>query len=633
MKKITALVLLLALAISATAQPYSSSSRKAVKLYQEARQNYRLHYFPKSEELLQKAIDKDEQFVEAYLLLAEVYHKMQKTEKEFETYQKAISVNRDFFPKAMLFAAQSGFSIGKYKESLDYLEKFLSFEKISEKDKKVAQHWLRKARFAVWAVENPVPFEPQNIGENVNSQFDEYWPSLTIDEQTLIFTRSDIKNRTQEDFFASQKAAGNWQPAYNLGAPVNTAGNEGAQAVSADGQQIFYTFCTCPDGLERCCDIYVTQKNGQRWIRPRPVRGKLNSKHWDAQPSISADGQALYFVSNRPGGKGGKDIWISHRTPYGEWSTPQNAGDSINTPGNESSPFIHPDNQSLYFASDFLPGMGGFDMFLARKTDDGNWTTPKNLGYPINTFHNENGLIVNAKGELAFFASDRLGKHNKDIYAFPLATQTKPKPVTFVKGIVYDAKTKQKLRAKFELIELESEKTLFTSFSSPQTGDFLVALPLNKNYALNVHRKGYLFYSENFSLEGIDTTKPYRLDVPLQPILVGQRTVLKNIFFETASYQLKPESNAELNKLVAFLKQNPELNIEIGGHTDNEGTKKYNQQLSENRAKAVYQYLIEHSIGPERLSYKGYDFSQPIATNETPQGRALNRRTEFKIVE
>jgi outer membrane protein OmpA-like peptidoglycan-associated protein len=311
-----------------------------------------------------------------------------------------------------------------------------------------------------------------------------------------------------------------------------------------------------------------------------------------------------------------------------------NIGDPINTDKEENSPFIHFDNRTLYFCSDGHTGMGGRDLYFTKLDSSGKWMAPVNLGYPINTCADEFGLIVNTKGDTAYFSSDKEGGKGKlDLYCFELNKENRPMPVTYVKGIVFNNETKEKIEARFELINLKTGKIVYTSFSDPVKGDFLVTLPSENDYALNVSKEGYLFYSDNFSLKGNwSIIEPFIKNIPLQPIKVGESVVLRNIFFETAKYDLKTESVIELDKLVAFLKTNDKLKIEISGHTDNIGTKEYNQILSENRAKSVYNYLIEIGIDKARLTFKGFGDTKPIDTNDTDAGRSNNRRTEFKII-
>ena len=337
-------------------------------------------------------------------------------------------------------------------------------------------------------------------------------------------------------------------------------------------------------------------------------------------------------MSNRKGGYGGMDIWKCYIKDDNTWSEPVNLGSKINTSGNEMSVFIHPDNQTLYFSSNGHPGMGKDDLFLSRTDESGEWGEPQNLGYPINTPGDEWRLVVNAKGDKAYYASDRPGGYGLlDLYVFDLPANEKPQTVTYFKGKVYDALSKLPLGARFELIDLNTGKQVTLSYANNTTGEFLVCLPPNKNYGLNVSKDGYLFYSENFDLSTYKSAEPFQADVPLVSLKPGSKMILKNIFFETAKFNLKDQSKFELNKLIAFLNNNSAIKIEIGGHTDNIGDKKSNQLLSENRAKAVYEYLIAAKIPAERLTYNGYGDRQPIADNKTEVGRAKNRRTEFMI--
>ena len=432
----------------------------------------------------------------------------------------------------------------------------------------------------------------------------------------------------------SKKVDGKWQKRSNVGPPINTPANEGAQCISPDGQFLFYTLCNSPSGMGRC-DIYFSFKEGNKWSTPKNVGPPINSKYWDSQPSLSSDGNTLYFVSNRPGGKGEKDIWSSTLTKEGYWGAPVNLGDSINTEYSDMSPFIHPDNKTLYFASEGHPGMGKHDIFYARMKKDGTFGKPVNIGYPINTSSDEFSLIVNSKGNLAYYASSnrKEGFGNLDLYSFDLYEKARPTLVTYVKGKVFDVDTKKMLDAKLELLDLETSKVVTEIYSNAITGEYLVCLPANKNYAFNASRNGYLFYSENFSLiNRKNPEEPFLMDIPLKPIKTGEKVVLKNIFFETGKYNLKDESRSELNKLGDFLIKNPKVKIEVSGHTDNVGDQKMNQTLSLNRAKSVYDFLITNGIAAERLTYKGFGETQPVDSNDAEKGRAANRRTEFKVI-
>jgi outer membrane protein OmpA-like peptidoglycan-associated protein len=436
----------------------------------------------------------------------------------------------------------------------------------------------------------------------------------------------------EEDFFISTRTKDVWGKAKKMAPPINSHGNEGAQCISPDGHYMYLTICNKPEGFGSC-DLYFSKREGDRWSVPMNMGNLVNSTTWDSQPTISPDGKTIYFASAREGTKGNMDIW---KTTFedGMWQKPVNLGDSINTVKGEMSPFIHPDGQTLYFTSNGHMGMGGNDIYFARMDSAGNFHKPVNLGYPINTYKDEGFLIVNAKGDKAYFASDQLGgKGGLDLYTFDLYEAARPVTVTYMKGVVYDKNTNKKLDARFELIDLETGTVVVQSNSDPVSGEFLVSLPNEKNYALNVSKEGYLSFSENFTLKGThDQTDPFLKDVPLQPVETGAVVILKNIFFDFDRYELLPESRIELDRWVDHLKNNPRLKIEIGGHTDNKGSKEYNQVLSENRARSVYNYLVEKGVDKSRLTYKGYGLSQPIDTNETEAGRANNRRTEFKVL-
>jgi len=295
--------------------------------------------------------------------------------------------------------------------------------------------------------------------------------------------------------------------------------------------------------------------------------------------------------------------------------------------------FIHPDNQTLYFTSDGHVGMGGFDLYMSRRNDDGTWGKPVNLGYPINTEKDEMSLFVDARGRLAYINSDREGGYgSEDIYRFPIPKSIAPYPTTFMKGLVYDKETKDYLGASFELIDVETGNVVVESQSNLEDGQFIVCLPLGKNYALHVSKDGYLFYSEKFELSTGSFDKPFAMDVPLTPLKEGIDVVLNNVFFDLNKFDVLANSKAELDKLVEFLTNNKQLVIELSGHTDNQGSEDHNQVLSLNRAKSVKDYLVSRGIMETRVQTKGYGSTKPVASNDTAEGRSKNRRTVFTIV-
>jgi len=608
---------------------YSTTNEQAIKYFALASQNLDDHLYDEAIADLQKAIEEDSKFIEAHVLLADVYRQKWHYKEAVDQYRLALNINPEFNRSIYYRLGDCELHQAEYAEAKQHLEKYLSYENLTPQTAFYAQKFLADCNFSLEAIKHPVPFKPVNMGPEINTADDEYLPTITADESTIIFTR---KINNNEDFYKSVKVDGKWQTATYLSNNINTPQyNEGAQSISQDGKVLFFTGCNRPDGLGHC-DIYIALKKGDDWGKPFDLSPPVNTPGWEAQPSISSDGRTLYFVSNRKGGYGGYDIWKSTLTDKG-WGEPENLGPNINTAFNEQSPFIHPDDSTLYFCSDGWPGLGGKDLFVSRLGADGKWQKPTNLGYPINSSGDENGLTLTANGDDAFFSSNNLnGLGGFDIYTFELPANMRPHhSVTYVKGTVNDAITRQPLEAAVEIIDLQKNNPVYQDYSSAEKGDFLATITTGKNYGLNISKDGYLFYSANFSLVGHENKNPFNIAVLLQPIEVGNKVILKNIFFDTNKFDIKPDSKPELDKLIDFLNLNPTVHIEISGHTDNVGSDQSNQVLSENRAKAVYQYLIANKVNASRLIFKGYGETQPIAPNDNDENRARNRRTEFKI--
>lgn len=608
---------------------YTSTSKSAIKSFERASYLLDLNEFSQAKTELGFAIKQDDEFIEAYLLLADVYRVTFDIVNAKHNYRKAFELNPDFAPERYYYLADCELKTGDYKEAIEHYNTYLLKGNPNAERIKHTSKYLKDCNFAIDAIKKPVPFKPENLGPNINTVEQEYLAALTTDENTLIFTRQINRN---EDFYRSDKVNSDWAKAVYLSANINTPSyNEGAQCISPDGQFLFFTGCNRPDGLGRC-DIYVSLREGNGWSKPVNLGFPINTKGWESQPSLSSDGRTLYFVSDREGGFGSYDIWRSVLGSDGNWGNPENLGESINTSYDEQSPFIHPDNETLYFSSNGWMGLGHKDLFISRADTSGKWSKPENLGYPINTYGEESGLTITASGTKAYFSSDNFnGYGGFDIYSFDLPTSIKPKYVNYVKGIVFDEISKDPLAALVDIIDLKSGNSLHASYSNAVDGTFLTTLPTGDKYSLNVSMPGYLFYSENFSVERYKPGKPILLEVPLQKIAVGNRVILNNIFFDTNKFDLKIESKAELEKLIEFLEENPEVKIEIRGFTDDVGDDESNLELSQNRAKAVLNYLTNKGIAPDRITHKGFGETNPVADNKTVEGRAKNRRTEFII--
>ncbi len=626
-------------------QQLSTRSEKAEKAYYRGSDCYNMKELRCAEEEFRKAIKADEKFSEAWIVLGEVLADQERYSEALEAFSSAIKLGRTYYPEVLYFMGTLELKTGDYEKARYHFNEFLATQPASPRRVAMAQRQLADCEFAIQAMKNPVPFNPVNLGPEINSEFSEYFPCLTVDDQMILFTRripsQEIPGREQEDFYVSKKIDGQWTKAEPVGAPINTRYNEGAPTLSPDGSYLIFTACAAQGdyGLGRegygSCDLFISKKRGNSWNQPQNVGFPVNTAKWETQPSFSSDGRTLYFIRGFNDSRGyySQDIYETQLQDNGSWSEPVKLPDYINSGGNEESVFIHPDGQTLYFSSDGWPGMGGKDIYMCRRQADGSWSNPVNLGYPINTANDENSLVVSGDGRFGFFASDREGGFGRlDLYYFEIPESMRPKPLTYLKGTVYDAIDGHKLGARFELIDLATGQTVVSSTSDPVDGTFLVALPSGSSYALNVNHPGYLFFSDHFDLQGSFTAlNPFLKDVPLQPMIVGKEVVLKNVFFDTDSYQLLPQSKAELDRLAGLLTDNPGMCIEIAGHTDSQGSDAHNLELSLNRARAVYEYLTAKGIDPSRLSYKGYGKNHPIDTNDTAEGRANNRRTEFKV--
>ena len=639
--------LLCFVAMHTSAQPgakYSIKDGKSIKLYEESLRAYEMGFEEEAMQLLNKVIEKSPSFSEAFLLRAQIFADRKQNDASIADLERVVEIGHPEFSDA-------GFYLGDmYMQQMKYAEAdaaFATFNSKGSRDRRLIEHaaLLRKScAFAQLAMQNPVPFEPINLGEGINSEMSEYFPCLTADHATLLYTRevhdARVRGGRQEDFYVSTRLNEVWQPSAPV-LEINTVFNEGAPTLSADGQWLIFTACESAggdwgkyNGLGSC-DLFSSRLIGDEWSAPMNIN-QVNSYDWDSQPSFSSDGKTLYFIRGKQSARGiqKQDIYFSELREDGSWTKPAPIPGKVNTPFEEESVMIHPDCKTLYFSSNGHPGMGGLDIYFSKKQDDGTWGEPVNLGYPINTGGNENSLLVSPDGEIAYFASDRIGGFGGlDLYQFVLPEAVRPEAVSFVQGEVFDALSFKKLEARLELIDLESGKVVIESYSNPGNGSFLVVLPPGRDYALNVSRSGYLFYSRNFSLKAVAPGDPVMLEVPLEKLRVGNSLVLNNVFFDTDSDVLKGQSKTELDRLVNLLIQNNGMRVEIGGHTDAVGTEEKNLDLSKRRAEAVVQYLVGQGIAVDRLTSTGYGESKPVATNDTEAGRALNRRTEVRITE
>lgn len=583
--------------------------------------------------LFDQALKKAPNYIDARDALANTYQIKREYANAITHYKKILELKSDHI-FALYELGDIYFNLDNLDSSDYYYKSFLQENNTDDKYANIARQTLENIDYAKYAKAHPVNITPINLGPSINTVEQEYSPAFSIDEQTIYITRreGDLSDASgNEDIYYASKNNEQWNPIRNLGPPINTIENEGAFCVSANARYIFFTSCSRSGGVGQC-DIWVTVDENGKWSEPKNLQKPVNSKYWESQPSISSDGRVLYFASDRPGGFGGIDIWMSKFSEKG-WEEPINLGKEINTSKDEQFPFIHSDNTTLYFSSEGHLGMGKSDIFITHLKPDGTFDKPKNVGYPINSTGYDWNMIVARDGKTAYYSSDKKpdGKGGLDIYSFELPPELRAQQVSYVRGTVIDAKTKKPLAAQIVLSPLDNSQST-TSYTDAVKGQFIVPLKADLQYALTIDKKDYLFHSEYFDMPNVPSNKPFDIKIELQKLEVGNTVVLNNIFFDTDKFELKSNSTAELQKLKDFMTQNTAVKIEIGGHTDNKGNATNNIKLSENRAKSVYNYLIANGIAQNRLMYKGYGDLIPKESNTTERGRTKNRRTEFKII-
>ncbi len=557
-------------------------------------------------------------------------------------FEKAYLLNPKVDKKIEYYLARGYHLNYKFDEAIKHYNLFTSQLKDKAEIDEIGKY-ITECRNGKDLLKDTTKVEIINLGENINSVYREYGPMVTSDGSRLYFT-SRRKGSTGgvlsddgmyfEDIYEAVKTETGWTKARSVGTPLNTKMHDGVVGLSSDGQQLF-VYVDINGG-----DIYVSQLRGSKWSKPTALQGGVNSKYHEYKACISFDNKTLFFISDNPAlSIGGRDIMYSNLDHLGNWSPPTNVGPMINTPFDEVDIFLHPDGRTMYFSSNGHNTMGGFDIFKSTKNADGEWTTPVNLGFPINTPLDDAFFVTTASGKTAYYASVRPeGSGLHDLYELRFEVDEVAKPVeervlvTLVKGTVRDAITTFPLEAKIEIIDNNANEVVATFVTNSQSGGYIFNLPSGKNYGINVSKDGYLFHSENFNIADTADYNEVVIDIELQKIEVGTTVVLKNIFFDYDKATLRPESFAELNRVVEILKKQPKLKIEISGHTDNKGGLDYNKQLSKARAKTVVEYLIDKGIAADRLTFEGYAFEKPIATNDTDEGRQLNRRVEFKVI-
>lgn len=613
-------------------QKYSTSNKKAIKLYEQAQGLLHNRDYNNGTALLEEALQKDSSFVEAQASLANIYRSIGDHERAKPHMMKAAQLKPNAREYLMVYqyAGEYALSEGDYENAKKYFNMVISLNPDKKAISDNAKRMVETSEYALILKKNPVAFKPVPLSDVVNKYYLNAYPVLTADQQTLIYYKTDGPNPNNDgNIVVSKKINGQWSEPTSISDKINTQFDEGTCTMSADGKILVFSSCNRPDGIG-ACDLYISYKNGEDWSVPVNMGPNVNSNVWDSEASLSSDGRTVYFSSERRGGQGMADIWMSRQNDKGEWMQAVNMGKPINTPGREVSPFIHADGTTLYFCSNFHPGMGQFDIFSTRRAQDSTWSSPKNLGYPINTHLNDVTVYItpdNKKGMYVIYEKKGMKYGTSKIYEFEVPKEiASDKQTTYAKGTIYDAESKAKLEAKIELIDLQSNKVIQSVKSDSRNGDYLVVLTEGKEYALYVQKEGYLFKSIFFDYKNPKDFNPLALDVYLDKVQAGKTVILNNIFFATNSYTLEEKSKTELDKIVLFLQANPKIKMEFGGHTDDVGADKDNMDLSLKRAKSVFDYIVSRGIPATRLKYQGYGETKPFVANTSDENRQKKQK-------
>jgi outer membrane protein OmpA-like peptidoglycan-associated protein len=621
------------------AQEYSVIDRRAIKFFEEGEQFLLRRQLDEAMHSFQAAYDRSSDFFEAYLRHAQVLLTKGLHERSLEIAEKGerrlkADKEKQFKGRFGWLMVQIFLGMGEFEKALEkmdettpYLdESFLAsenFQKSKERLDFISEH-----------LDSPLSITKERLPEPLNRFRLQYFPVLTADSKKILFTKRDgLHQQDNEDIYVSFYDGENWTAPESISNTINTRYNEGTCTISADGNILIFTSCDTPDSFGSC-DLYLTERVNGIWQKPANMGKNVNSRYWDSQPSLSADGSVLFFSSNRREGFGGNDIWFTERLSNGVWSEAKNLGENVNTPKDEVSPFIFFNNEMLFFASDGHLGFGGKDIFVSR-FDGQEFGPPRNLGYPINDHNDQLALFITAQQDYAYYTQNAYIEGRPDSsflyrFEFPKTIDLGEK-IIVTEGKVLDATSGMPVDARLSLVNLANDSTMYEFRSDGKTGDFVMLYPDDKGLSgLYVEKKGFIPRIYNVDRDSLKNRK--NISIELDPIESGKNFVFENIFFDFDKADLKDESISSLSRLTKFLQEHPSLRILIEGHTDNVGGAAYNETLSMKRANAVKEYLSRLGIDEARLETVGRGDKQPLMDNDTEENRALNRRIEVIIM-
>ena len=608
---------------------YSSDNLRIRKWYESANQLVKERKFNEGISLYKKCLKKEPSFEEAHWSLASVHKNLGDLEVSFYHLDQYYSMADKSLisAKKLMILMKQYFNQGFYVKAKECLVQFKMHQLLVDQEDSLL---MESITYAFKNYKGESLLLPKALPTSVNRFYTQYFPTLTIDNNTLIFTkRAGDSGNYDEDLVISQKESGVWSSAKLLSKNIYSEFNEGAASISANGRTLIFTMCDKGRTIGSC-DLFISRKYGEVWSSPENLGETVNSKYWDSQPSLEADGKTLYFSSDRPGGIGKRDIWYT-QLKDNIWTQPKNMGTIINTLKDDVTPFIHTNGENLIFASNGRVGYGGFDLFMSELKES-KWQVPKNLGSSINNNLNQLSFIISADGSMAYFSQDfktEQGKIKSHIVQLPVASDSLLKRTSsYIFGRVIDAISKEPLKAKIELFDIIKNELKYSTYSDSVSGEYFFALNEGLTYRVYAGAKGYFFEDFRIDIQNSISGNADTLEIALSPLKLGESMILENIYFELDSYELTQNSLSELEIVAAFLDEN-QVHVQIEGHTDQTGDPKYNQKLSEQRAKAVYDFLIEFGISSNRLNFIGLGANQPVELDPTMSDK--NRRIEFRI--
>lgn len=616
---------------------------KSAISYEQGKALYDKDKYTEAIPFFEETVIADGKNEDALYYLGLCYRYTDKPAKAIYQFKQLEGINPDYWAWFYYEAGVANDELKQFGPAIEMYTKFL--EKFPKEASRIrlrhqAQYKINYAKKQLELTEEkPMAKAPVKLSGSINSAYPDYMPALDPTGTKLYFTSKRLggikeeepsAKEGDEDLYFIEKNSGQWSAPQLLPEPINSSSNEGAACFSADGQLMIYTACG-RDGGVGSCDLFISTLEGSQWSTPVNMGNVVNNEEWDSQPTISSDGNRIIFASTRAGGYGSEDLYMIERNIFGEWGPAMNLGGMINTPFSDHSAFLNQDGKTMYFASKGHPGYGGYDLFKSVY-ENGKWSAPINLGKPINTPADDKYFTIGGSGEIGYFASDGGGDQD-DLYEIEIPEDMRPQPTVVVEGIVTNAKTKALVGGYVMVEDLNTAELIAVSKSNSATGKYLVVLPAGKTYSVSANKEGFFFHSERFDVPVTSKFQTIKKDIELKPIEKGAKVILNNIFFDTGKATLSPQSRVELEKAIDLMKVNPSMKIEVGGHTDNVGDDALNMKLSHDRAKSVREYLVNGGIAADRLQAKGYGELNPIATNDTDDGRKSNRRTEFVILE